>query len=82
MGKPGPGHAGSSAFEYIERRSNTRGSETSQYPEEKKAIAIPSVVASEAGIAQTDLLAGRGCGTSMWYCQRIAERHGKAGHRG
>ena len=31
----------------------TRGSETSQYPEEEKATAIPQVVASERGSAQT-----------------------------
>jgi hypothetical protein len=29
----------------------TRGSETSQYPEEKKSKEIPPVVASERGIA-------------------------------
>ena len=32
----------------------TRGTETSKYPEEKKIIMIPSVVASESGRAQTD----------------------------
>jgi hypothetical protein len=32
----------------------TRGSETSQYPEEKKSKEIPSVAASERGGAQTD----------------------------
>ena len=31
----------------------TRGSEPSQYPEEEKASAIPSVAASESGSAQT-----------------------------
>ena len=31
----------------------TEGTETSQYLEEKKAIAIPPVVANEKGIAQT-----------------------------
>ncbi len=31
----------------------TQGSETSQYLEEKKSNEIPSVVASEQGIAQT-----------------------------
>jgi hypothetical protein len=31
----------------------TRGSEPSQYPEEEKATAIPSVAASESGTAQT-----------------------------
>jgi hypothetical protein len=32
----------------------TRGSETSQYPEEEKSKEIPSVAASERGRAQTD----------------------------
>ena len=32
----------------------TRGSETSQYPEEEKSTEIPPVAASEEGIAQTD----------------------------
>ena len=32
----------------------TRGTETSKYPEEKKIIMIPLVVASESGRAQTD----------------------------
>ena len=34
----------------------TRGSETSQYPEEKKTIVIPLVAASESGKAQTPTL--------------------------
>ena len=33
----------------------TRGSETSQYPEEEKSNEIPPVAASEEGIAQTPL---------------------------
>jgi hypothetical protein len=32
----------------------TRGSETSQYPEEEKSSEIPSVAASEGGRAQTN----------------------------
>jgi hypothetical protein len=40
-----------SAAEYIGSRSNTGGTETSKYPEEKKATAIPLVVASEKGAA-------------------------------
>ena len=32
----------------------TRGTETSKYPEEKKTIVIPRVVASEIGGAQTE----------------------------
>ena len=31
----------------------TQGTETSKYPEEKKTIVIPRVVASEIGAAQT-----------------------------
>ena len=37
------------------KREPTRGSETSQYPEEKKSNEIPVVVASEPGEAQTDV---------------------------
>ena len=33
--------------------ATTRGSETSQYPQENKSKEIPLVVASERGIAQT-----------------------------
>ena len=39
--------------EYIGLRRRTRGTETSQYPEEKKSTEIPSVVVSERGVAQT-----------------------------
>ena len=35
--------------EYIGRVEGTRGSETSQYPQEEKTIVIPVVVASETG---------------------------------
>ena len=34
---------------------HTWGSETSQYPEEKKSTEIPLVVANERGVAQTIL---------------------------
>jgi hypothetical protein len=53
MGKPLPGHTGRSFAEFIGVVKRTRGSEPSQYPEEEKAIAIPSVAASERGTAQT-----------------------------
>jgi hypothetical protein len=39
--------------EYIGCVEPTRGTETSKYPEEKKTIVIPQVVASERGVAQT-----------------------------
>ena len=38
---------------YYPIRELTRRTETSKYPEEKKTIVIPQVVASESGIAQT-----------------------------
>ena len=40
------------------RGRQTRGTETSKYPEEKKTKVIPRVVASEIGGAQTGLRAG------------------------
>ena len=40
--------------ECIGRVEGTWGSETSQYPQEEKAKAIPLVVASERGRGQTD----------------------------
>ena len=38
----------------------TRGTETSQYPEEEESIEMPEVAASETGRAQTVLLVGAG----------------------
>ena len=63
----------------------TRGTETSQYPEEKKANAIASVVASESATAQTGgvgrhvpgLKGGRRCPKT-----RLAEAPGKVPRRG
>ncbi len=40
--------------EHIGYERGTRGTETSQYPEEKKVKTIPKVVASEIGEAQTE----------------------------
>ena len=40
---------------------DTGGSETSQYPEEKKSNEIPPVAASERGLAQTGGFIPRGC---------------------
>ena len=50
MGKPVPGHTGTSRF-LIGRVSGR--TETSKYPEEKKSTEIPLVVANERGRAQT-----------------------------
>jgi hypothetical protein len=49
MGKPTP--QGVSRAEYIGSRRRTRGTETSQYPEEQTSTEIPKVVASEIGRA-------------------------------
>ena len=51
MGQPRTGNAVRLPAEYIGRVELTRGSETSQYPQEEKAIAIPPVAASEKGTA-------------------------------
>ena len=42
-------------------RGETRGTETSKYPEEEKTTVIPQVVASESGEAQTRGHAPWGC---------------------
>ena len=49
MGKPAASHVAVPAIECIDGVEGTRGSETSQYPQEEKTIVIPLVVASERG---------------------------------
>ena len=49
MGQPG----GSDPVTPVYAGERTRGTETSQYPQEKKVTTIPPVAASERGIAQT-----------------------------
>ena len=49
MGQPIPGYAGIRPDENIVRYEPTKGIETSQYLQEKKAIEIPLVAASERG---------------------------------
>ena len=61
MGKPSLANPEESTAEYLGREKATCGSEPSQYPQEKKTIVIPLVAASERGIAQTGVLALRGC---------------------
>ncbi len=73
MGQPGGGHAPSLPAESIGRAEPTGGTETSQYPEEEKAKAIPLVAASERGRAQTTgmsslrALCRWGCGTDLHW---------------
>ena len=52
-GEPAQGNAWAPHGEYIAVQEATRGTETSNYPEEKKVKTIPKVVASEIGRAQT-----------------------------
>ena len=52
MGKPILGNTRILESEYIGLQSDTRGSETSQYPEEKKSTEISQVAASERERAQ------------------------------
>src|SRR3990172_10782619 len=63
MGQPGAGQPAARAA----RPEQTRGTETSQYPEEEKATAIPLVAASERGPAQT----GGACTSGV-----VGPRHG------
>ena len=83
MGKPGQGHTWSSRTEYIGAVKQTRGTETSQYPKEEKSTEIPSVAASERGIAQTK---EKEFSLGLWDLNMgpggVAERSGKIGHRG
>ena len=51
MGKPGGGYAPSPLTEHIGQAEGTRGTETSNYPQEKKETSIPIVAASEVGTA-------------------------------
>ena len=76
MGKPGQVHPWSPA------REPTWGTETSKSPEERKSNETPSVAASERGIAQTVLHAGRGCRTRTTGHECVVERPGKVGETG
>ena len=53
MGQPSTRHGVLLLPEKIGQVEGTRGIETSQYPEERKANATPLVVASEKGRGQT-----------------------------
>ena len=61
----------------------TRGTETSKYPQEKKTKVIPSVAASERGTAQTGVVSAM---SGLKDCDIekniIAECNGKCNHRG
>ena len=54
MGQPGWSNVQSFLRESITQVKETRGTETSKYPEEEKETSIPKVAASEMGRAQTE----------------------------
>ena len=60
MGQPGWSNVQSFLRESITQVKETRGTETSKYPEEEKETSIPKVAASEMGRAQTGMRAFRG----------------------
>jgi hypothetical protein len=70
MGKPTVRNGTVSLPEYIGYWRQTRGTETSKYPEEEKANAISWVAASETELAQTKRLASWGCRTLYIELQR------------
>ena len=68
MGKPGSRHGLSPAAEHIGSVEGTRGSETSQYPQEEKTIVIPLVVASERGLLAKPYACDTWQGLRVWGC--------------
>jgi hypothetical protein len=70
MGKPTVRNGTGFISEYIGYKRQTRGTETSKYPEEEKANAISWVAASETESAQTKRLASWGCRTLYTELQR------------
>ncbi len=71
MGKPTVRNGTVSILESIEYGRQTRGTETSKYPEEEKEKSIPQVAASETGTAQTKRLASWGCRTLNIELQKV-----------
>ena len=63
MGQPGDLSRSPTGDESIVSGGHTRGSETSQYPQEEKSNEIARVAASESAGAQTGEHAPRGRGT-------------------
>src|SRR6266702_8519864 len=96
MGQPLQGDAWRPFAEYIGGEEASRGTETSQYPEERKSTETPRVVASERGTAQTGpvqaharcrsgvvgRLSGRRVSRQELQSWSIVEARGTAHHRG
>ena len=80
MGEPGGGYAPSPANESIGLEKETRGTETSKYPQEEKETSIPKVAASEMERAQTRFTWG--CGSpqsSIFYSRTRLESRTEGG---
>ena len=77
MGEPGGSDVPSSMNESIVHEKGTRGTETSQYPEEKKVNTILRVAASESEEAQTGRLRSSGVEGRRYVCQRLGEEFWK-----
>ena len=71
MGEPTVRNGTVHVSEYIGYVRQTRGTETSHYPEEEKANAISQVAASETESAQTRKLAFWGCRTRLWSYKKM-----------
>ena len=68
MRKLTAGNAAESCTESISTEKETRGTETSKYPEEEKSTEIPKVAASEMGRGQTEELRFFGVVDCIMYC--------------
>ena len=73
MGQPGWSNVQLFPYESIVRVKETRGTETSKYPEEEKETSIPKVAASEMGRAQTEDLS-----SGLWTPTRRRMHSGSA----
>jgi hypothetical protein len=73
MGKPTTRNGVVLTTESIGVERYTRGTETSKYPEEKKTTVIPSVAASERGLAQTAWLRPIGVAGRLTWSYKSAE---------
>ena len=67
MGEPGISHVVSLPSEHIGRVEGTRGSETSQYPQEEKTIcdSVSSGERKRMRLNRVRVIPGRGCGCGV-----------------
>ena len=72
MGQPRRAEPGDPRANGLARGGETGGSETSQYPEERKSNEIPPVAASERGGAQTWGPVPKGCRAGKGHAEGSA----------